>query len=416
MRSPRLAGTLLVATQVAAGATLACAHPAAAATGLQGTSIAALATFAGRIWAGTDSGLEVLGAGGGAWTAVGGPLAGREVDALAVSDGWLVVGTGDGALRSRDGSTWVAAGLSGERVASLAASGTTLLAGTGHDQPADGAVQRSDDSGATWTAAPLAPAVAGLPGETVQAVLTPSSGAAAWAATAGGGTFQSPDARGGWSGTSGMASNWVAALWRDPARPTRVLAGSDDGLYAWGGSGWTAMQFPQADPWVQALATGPGGYVVAGTYDGALYAQGTGGGWTLRASGMDSVLSVLAVAGGGLLVGTSNGVACVSCPTGIAAAASSPGGPGATGAPSLPPPGARAGASPLPGATAAASPLPSAGTHAGDQRNALTATGGNAPGGASALRWGVIGGLIALAGLGAAAWVWWRPRRGAPGG
>jgi len=281
-----------------------------------------------------------------------------------VSGPWLLAGTEDGAVRTQDGSTWVSAGLGGERVASLSVAGGTLLAGTGHDAPADGIVQRSDDSGASWRPATSTPVLLGLPGETVQAVLAPSGATPALAGTAGGGALRSGDGRGGWSATSGMSTGWVTAFWRDPASGA-VLAGSDDGLYAWGGSTWTAVAFPQANPWVQALATASSGRPLAGTYDGAVYERSPAGGWTPLATGLPSVLSVLAVSGGGVLVGTSDGLACAGCPASIAATSAGPGGGGAGSRPArtLPPPGARAGttASAQAAGTPGADATPSAG-------------------------------------------------------
>jgi hypothetical protein len=413
MRSRRVAPLAVIAALVGAGALWAAGPASAASTPLAGSSVFALASFDGQLWAGTDSGLYVLsgagsgsgsgsGAGSGAsWTAVGGAFAGREVNALAVAGGWLVAGTQDGAVRTRDGSAWVGAGLGGQRVVSLSASGATLLAGTGHDSPSDGVVERSDDFGGTWTPAATTPALLGLPGDTVQAVLVPAGSSPAWAGTAGGGAFRSGDGRGGWSSTSGMRSSWVTAFWRDPASG-QLLAGSDDGLYIWSGSAWSAASFPQPDPWVEALDTGPDGHAVAGTYDGGVYAQGAGGGWTLRASGLPSVLSILAVAGGGLLVGTTDGLSCVSCPAGVAAAPATPGARRSDAAPSLPPPSARAGAQARGpgGASAPSSPRSGGASFDAHARSALAGTAGasgsSSGGSGSALRWLLVGGLVAL--------------------
>lgn len=375
------------------------AAAAAAGNPLSGTSVFALADFAGRIWAGTDSGLYTLAAGSSTWQPVGGPFDGREVNALAVAGSWLVAGTDSGAVRSNDGGTWVGAGLTGERVVSLAAAGGALLAGTGHDTPSDGVVQRSDDQGATWTSQPLSPTVVGLSGDTVQAVLAPSGSSPAWAGTAGSGPYHSGDGKGSWTAASGMQSNWVTSFWRDPSAAGRLLAGSDDGLYSWNGSSWTAVSFPQPDPWIQALATGPDGRVVAGTYDGAVYAQTAAGGWAQRASGLQSVLSLMAVSGGGLLVGTTDGVSCAGCTGTVAKAVPSPGA-GGRAAPTLPPPAAR-GAGTRPRATGAAGAA-QPGASASADGSALLGSGtspgagsGSPPGGVSP-RWWIAGGLVAL--------------------
>src|SRR5258708_18410654 len=86
MRSRRLALLPPIAALVLLAAPASAASPA-----LAGTSVFALTSFDGRLWAGTDDGLYSLQSGSG-WTAVGGPLAGREVNALAGSGGGLVAG------------------------------------------------------------------------------------------------------------------------------------------------------------------------------------------------------------------------------------------------------------------------------------------------------------------------------------
>jgi len=376
---------------------LAAAVPAAAAP-LAGSSVLSLASFGGRLYAGTDSGLQVQS--GRQWVPVGGPVAGREVNALAAGGGWLLAATDAGVLRSQDGVAWSAAGLNGERVASLGAAGGALLAGSGTDSTKTGIVQRSDDLGGSWSpAAGTAPLLLGLSGDMVQAVLAPQGGLGAWAGTGGGGAFHSADGRGSWSAASaGMASSWVTSFWSQPGTG-RLLAGTDDGLYSWSGSAWSAVAFPQQDPWVQALATGPDGRPLAGTYDGAVFAQDAAGHWTSMASGLPSVLSLLALSGGGVLVGTSDGLACIACPSGVAPAPGQPS--GARPAASLPPPAARAGATAAGRPTAGASGLGAAASSPDAALGAGAApagTGGSAAAGVPA-RWWIAGGLVALSAL-----------------
>jgi hypothetical protein len=369
-------------------------------------SVLSLASFGGSLWAGTDSGLDMESSGG--WVESIGPIAGREINALAVSGGWLVAGTEDGAVRSRDGSTWVSAGLEGKRVASLAVVGGIMLAGTGSDTAPDGLVERSDDSGGTWRPTSATPALLGLPGETVQAVLAPTGGAPAWAGTAGGGALHSPDGRGGWTQTTGMATSWVTAFWRDPTAGT-LLAGSDDGLYRWSGSAWDTVNFPQADPWVQALATGPGGHALAGTYDGAVYVRNDSGGWQRIAAGLPSVLSLLAIPGGGVLVGTSDGVDCIACPASVSAASAGPNGTHSRAAASLPAPASRAGVTPS--GSQAASATPSSG---GAEGRLGAAPAGSGSAGTSNNRWPLAAGLAGLSLLLFVAGVLRQRRSGSP--
>lgn len=376
--------------------------PRASAAAVQSNPLAdrrveSLVSFGGRIFAGTDAGLYELGSDG-AWSAAGGPIGGREVSALAVSGSWLVAGTESGALRSPDGTTWQAAGLGGEQVDSLSAAGGTVLAGSGTESGGNGVVQRSDDSAGTWTAAPANPVVSGLPGEPVQAVLVPSGGLPAWAGTSGGGALYSADGTRGWTRTSGMRTSDVTAFWRDPATASALLAGSDDGLYAWDGSRWVAVGFPQSDPWVTALATGGDGHPLLGTFTGEVFARGAGGGWTQRASGLSSVYSLLAVAGGGVLVGTDAGVACIDCPSNLAAAASP--GPPRSGAASAPPVASR------PGTTSAAPPAGGELSPGVSETSPPDGAVGAVPPGASggsgggwSLRWWIAGGLVALSAL-----------------
>jgi hypothetical protein len=396
MRSRRIAAALLVAAATLLSAGLRATPAAAAGNVLSNHRVESLASFGGRIFAGTDSGLYVLGSNG-AWTAVGGPIAGREVAALAVSGSWLVAGTESGVLRSGDGTTWTASGLNGAQVDSLSASGGTLLAGTGTEAGGNGFVRRSDDSGATWTSAPLTPALSGLPGQMVQAVLVANGSSPAWAGTAGGGALRSADGSGSWSSSSGMQSSEVTAFWRDPASASRVLGGTDMGLYSWNGSTWTAVSVPTSQPvWVQALATGADGHVLLGDIDGDVFAQGSGGGWTLRAHEPSSVFSLL-VSGGGILVGTDAGVACISCPASLAAAASP--GPKRSGSATAHPATARPGSTAAAGSSASATGPALAGASSdaagGASSGGTTGTTGDQGGGGS-LRWWIVGGLVAL--------------------
>jgi ligand-binding sensor domain-containing protein len=375
------------------------ASPAAvASTGaLAGTSVLSLASFGGRLWAGTDSGLDVESAAG-IWAAAAGPVEGREINALAVVGPWLVAGTEDGAVRTTDGANWVAAGLGGERVASLGTADGTLLAGTGQETPANGIAQRSDDDGGSWAPASSSPALLGLPGETVQAVLAPAAGTPAWAATAGGGAYRSGDGRAAWSDASaGLASSWVTSFWRDPTSRT-LLAGTDDGLYAWAGSSWAPAAFPQQDPWVQTLATARDGHVLAGTYDGSVLVQAGPDRWTALASGLPSVLSLLALPRGGVLVGTSDGLACIGCPASVAGNGGGVGRQGARPAASLPPPAARAGAT-RPAVAGGAGRATAGGTPASPGPGAASPATTEGAGGGGPGRWWLGGVLVALSGL-----------------
>ena len=314
MPHARTPAVLLVAVALAVTAAT-MAHPAAAAAApdLAGQPVSALATFDGSIYAGTGSGLQGLRNTG--WTNPAGPLQDEDVNALVVSGGALFAGTPHGVFRTGDGSDWAAAGLGGSDVNALAADGVSIVAGTGTSDT-DGMVFRSDDGGSGWQPAIGPPLAEGLPGEKVQAVLAPLNDGPAWAATAGGGSYVSATATGGWSNrSSGLSDTWVASLWRSPGGDGRLLAGTDAGLDEWSGSSWSAVTLPGTNPWVQALGTTAGGAPIAGTYDGTVDV-GAGAGWTQLASGLPSVLSVLADPAGGTLVGTVGGLYCAGCPAG----------------------------------------------------------------------------------------------------
>jgi ligand-binding sensor domain-containing protein len=397
----------LAAIVAAVGVQQPTAAQSGASPALSGRAVQALAWFGGTAYAGTDAGLFRLTSSG--WTAVSAVPSTRKVNALAVEGATLVAGTDTGAIRSGDGAVWTAAGLNGQSVDSLSAQGGVLLAGTGHEGLADGLAVRSDDGGATWAPATTLPAAERMPGAAVQAVLAPAAAQPAWAGTAGSGALRSSDGRGGWSDASaGLGSRWLTSLWRDPASLT-VLAGTDDGLYqrGAGSTSWTAAPFPQQDPWVEALATATSGAPLAGTYDGAVY-QRSGAGWTALGTGLPSILSLLAVPadqGGGVVVGSFDGAACLGCRSTLGAAAA-PASPRA-GATPLPPVAARPGASSVaraagatPSGVAGGVATPSA---AADQSAAAAAAPGGGGGGLPAAVWVVVA-LLLAASAGLTAW------------
>jgi photosystem II stability/assembly factor-like uncharacterized protein len=116
----------------------------------------------------------------------------NTVDGFAVSTTSLFARvSGGGVFRSTDGGdSWAPAndGLTNTHVLALAASGTTLFAGT------DGGVFRSIDDGASWTP------VSGLSYTAIPALAV--SGTSLFAAAPGDGVFRSPD-----DGVSWMAVN-----------------------------------------------------------------------------------------------------------------------------------------------------------------------------------------------------------------
>jgi hypothetical protein len=395
----RAAATLISAA--AALATLAPGSPVAAASPppLSGYAVLALGDFGGARYAGTDAGLFVSRAGG-SWTVASGALSTARVNALAVVPGLLVAATDSGVLSSRDGVAWNPAGLAGLRVDSLASAGGSVVAGTGTGSGTDGLAFRSDDGGRSWNPAATVPALEGLPGPAVQAMLAPTPGIAALAGTAGSGVYRSVNGAGGWTAT-GAGPGWVTSLLRRGG--TSVLAATDDGLFSSGDSGasWSTATFPQQDPWVQALG-GDASAPLAGTYDGDVFRGNGSGGWTQLASGLPSVLALLpAPRGGGVITGTFDGLYCIGCSAGTvgstvagAGGATSAGGAHRGTAPATAPPtDQRPGA---PGATAppfARGSGPTAIRSLPGPAAAAAPTGG---GGRPAAVWALAGGLVAV--------------------
>jgi hypothetical protein len=346
----RRSATVFAGLLVAAGAAPSVVPVGVSASGpaLSGYAINSLIEYRGSVYAGTDAGLFASAAGG-SWVAARGAMGTAPVHALAILPTGLVAATDSGVARSADGFSWSVVGLAGQRVDSLSVVGGSLVAGTGTQSGTDGMAFRTDDGGDNWLPSSSLPALEGLPGAAVQAVLAPAKGAPALAGTAGRGVYRSVDGRGAWS-AGGTGPEWVTAFLRST---TGVLAATDDGLYSSGdaGASWQLAAFPQQDPWVQALS-GEAAAALAGTYDGTVYRLGGGGSATL-AAGLPSVLSLMSAPGGGVVVGTFDGLFCISCVPGMIAGGqprggSRPGSHAAAGGTTAPSRGQRPGA---PGAT-----------------------------------------------------------------
>ncbi len=121
--------------------------------GLSNTTVQALAIIGGDFFASVNGGVYVSSDSGKNWTQSNTGLTNTNATCFTVKSPDIFVGTwGGGVFRStNNGSLWTSAGLSGEIVMTMYASGSTLYAGTGND-----GLFFTTDNGAHWTStAPL---------------------------------------------------------------------------------------------------------------------------------------------------------------------------------------------------------------------------------------------------------------------
>ena len=425
-RPPPLSTGLVIALVIAAATGRAVVSVAAdSPVALQGQAIQALISFGGQTVAGTDAGIFIRGTDG-SWSAASGAAGSADVTSLAAAGVVLAAGTDNGVITSRDGRAWSSPTLTGHRVDALVGVGSSLIAGTGSGSGVDGAVYRSDDLGATWAPTATTPALEGLPGPAIQALGADTGGILA--GSAGSGVFRSADARSRWAATGG-GPGYVTAITALGGAAARTLAATDDGLFGTGsgGSAWTLEPFPQPDPWIQALAV-DGNDLLAGTYDGALYRRSGAAAWSQPVQGLPSILSLLALGGGAVLIGTFDGIYCSGCPSSGPGAVSGPGTVstttattnGGTAAGSPPPNSAARSAPPVaqrpgvahgqsPGAVAAGTPGPASAPPPGSSSDATVSALPGA-GHTSGRGWGIWAGAAVLAALAAALFVVGRSR------
>ncbi|MFN2463132.1 MAG: WD40/YVTN/BNR-like repeat-containing protein [Candidatus Dormibacteria bacterium] len=209
----------------------------------------------GKTWQGSTQGLVSSGA--------------RNVRAIAMGVGTLVLATSDGAYRSADGGrSWQSAGLAGMDVSTVAfvrfANPAVLVAGIdGISNPGSRAVM-SKDLGATWT-----PLKQGLPTDMVVSAVVagplPAGASSRPVFLAGSaGVFKSDDGGQGWGQLSSLPPQGYGTLAVSPADPNIVYAGSDGGGGTGGGvwrssdrgGTWTAIPGGLTEKGVTALSVG----------------------------------------------------------------------------------------------------------------------------------------------------------------
>lgn len=254
----------------------------------------------GRVWAGGMGGIAVYDKGTWRPRSAGLPLTG--VAALAAQDGWLWAGGAEGIARSADGGqSWqtgvthgVAASVTTLAVSPTFAEDTSLLAAT-----LSGGVLRSEDAGASWTAANF-----GLGDVEVTALLWPQR-EVVLAATASG-IYRSPNGGRAWR-AAGAAGQPVAALAQ--TSDGHLLAALEGGglLVSADGASWSALatDLPTGiEPAALCLLTD--GTLLLAALEGGLFRSVDGGlRWQRRdARGMFA----LAQAGGRVYAGSGTDV------------------------------------------------------------------------------------------------------------
>ncbi len=256
--------------------------------------------------------------GAGAWTS-GGPYGGY-VSTLAIAPAapstlyaGLYIG---GVYRSIDsGATWVAAyaGLTDQIIYAVAvnpSTPTTVYAGTD-----SGKVFKSTDGGVTWT-----PTSTGLPGdqEVFGLAIDPSNPATLYAGMGyhpmvSALLYKSTDSGATWAAASTGLSSQVNALVINPATPSILYAGTDNGVYKSTDSGatWATVNTGLTNRSVLALAINPTdpATLYVGTNGGGVFkTTNSGGTWSAVNTGLTNpsvkALAVNPSAPGTLYAGT----------------------------------------------------------------------------------------------------------------
>jgi uncharacterized repeat protein (TIGR01451 family) len=192
---------------------------------------------------------------------------------------------------------WTTGGPYGEVVYALAIDPTTpaaLYAGT-----VGGGVFKSTNSGGTWAAINT-----GLTNEYVLALaINPTTPATLYAGTWGGGVFKSADSGGTWAAVNtGLTYPSVDALAIDPTNPATLYAATDgEGVFKSTNSGgtWAAVNAGLTSLDVRALAINPmtPATLYAGTHDAGVFkSTNSGGTWAAVNTGLTSlVVNALAI-------------------------------------------------------------------------------------------------------------------------
>jgi len=234
------------------------------------TSVRSIVNIGANLFAGTwasdgAGGIYLSTNQGQSWRDANSGLTHRDVYSLVVSGTSLFAGTnGRGVYRSTDQSrSWTQVGLNGEWVWTLAASGTTLFAGSVRAGTSVGGVYRSIDGGPSWTAIN-----AGLPpNPSVRSLVV--SGASLFAGIDGG-VYRSDDQGQNWTAVnSGLTRGDVNVLAVDGAS---LFAGTGGGVFfsTDRGQSWMPITPGLTNPIVRSLAVSDT-RLFAGTLGGGVF-------------------------------------------------------------------------------------------------------------------------------------------------
>ena len=285
-------------------------------TGLSARTVYALApdpTNCHTRYAGADDGVYRSTDTGNTWVATGlsGPLITSVAVDPAASQTIYAATWGQGVYKSSNGGTsWsqVNSGLGDELwlYALVLAPDGSLYAGT-----YDGGVYKSTSGGASWS-----PVNNGLGDFNIRALAAdPNNSQVVYAGTTDG-VYKTTNGGASWSATgSGLAGQTVWVLGVHPTSSATIFAGTDNGLYRSTDGGGTWAQVGLAGQRLYAVVVDPldGQWVYAGSDGGGVYRSTDGGAtWTAMNTGLGNLnVQSLALDGGtchALQTGTEDGV------------------------------------------------------------------------------------------------------------
>lgn len=266
---------------------------------------------------------------GGNWAATGAGITGDTINALAASGGSIFAGNPSGVFKSTDGGvTWVAKnnGLSSFDVRALSVETGAIYAGTA------GGVFKSIDGGDNWAAANTG--LTRLP-VLALAIDTRTNPATLFAGINGGGVFKSTNAGASWTAANGPKQtnandicasclpNTEALTGESLATVTAIVIGAPNTIFAAIGGGGIFKSTDGGSTWspakngflpsttIQALAvdTATTSTIFAGTNAGVFKTTDAGANWQPSSNGLlSNDIRSLAISASVIYAGTSGGI------------------------------------------------------------------------------------------------------------